>query len=99
MHLRKLSQAAWILRAIAHRSVPTSHDMGGQRSRTCCLKMAFTRAAASLLLACHRACLLPCRCNDLLQQVLSAPADARVVQLMDDMSDEVHTCAALLARA
>lgn len=32
----------------------------------------------------------PCRCVGLMAQVLAAPGDARVVQLMDDMSDEVR---------
>jgi hypothetical protein len=30
-----------------------------------------------------------CRCLDLVQQVLAAPFDARVIQLMDDISNEV----------
>ncbi len=31
------------------------------------------------------------RCNELIGRVLSAPHDASVVQLMDDISDEVKT--------
>lgn len=33
--------------------------------------------------------LLLCRCGELVQHVLSAPADAHVVRLVDDISDEV----------
>lgn len=33
------------------------------------------------------------RCKGLVQQILAAPGDASVVQLMDDMSDEVRACA------
>jgi hypothetical protein len=37
-----------------------------------------------------------CRCLELVQQVLAAPFDASVIQLMDDISNEVRALADLV---